>query len=106
MFPSSDNEFGPRDHASFILSIAGVSTSCKGSRMQIFLFLFMIALALTLWGRGRYLKIYGQETEFSLKSGITGKEMAEKILQSRGIDGVEVVPGRTVLEDFYCPEKR
>lgn len=76
------------------------------SRMQIFLFVFMVALALTMWGRARYLKIYGQETKFSLKSGISGKEIAEKIVKSRGIPDVKVVQGRGVLEDFYCPEKK
>ncbi len=74
--------------------------------MQIFLFIFMIALALTMWGRARYLKVYGQETQYSLKSGLSGKELAEKILRSRGIENVEVVKSRGLLDDFYAPEKR
>ncbi|MEM9018018.1 MAG: zinc metallopeptidase [Verrucomicrobiota bacterium] len=74
--------------------------------MQIFLFIFMIALALTMWGRARYLKIYGQETEQSLASGITGADLARQILQERGIEGVEVVMSRHLIDDFYSPETR
>lgn len=74
--------------------------------MQIFLFIFMIALALTMWGRNRYRKIYGQEVENVLPSRITGAQLAEKMLQSRGIEGVSVVRGRGLLEDFYSPETK
>lgn len=74
--------------------------------MQIFLFLFAIALAITLWGRGRYVKIYGQETGNRLPSNLSGSELAQKILQSRGIEGVSVTRSRGLLDDFYSPEKK
>lgn len=74
--------------------------------MQLFLLPFIIALALTMWGRNRFRKIYGQEVEFSLPSKITGAELANRILQNRGITDVSVVKGRGVLEDFYAPEKK
>lgn len=74
--------------------------------MQIFLFIFAIALAITMWGRARYQKIYGQETGNTLSSGITGAELARRIVSRRGIEGVEVKKGRGLLPDFYSPEKR
>jgi len=74
--------------------------------MLVFLLVFMVALALTMWGRGRFLKVYGQETQNSLASGISGAELAERIVRARGIENVTVVRNRSVLEDFYLPEKR
>mgnify|MGYP003639418790 CR=1 FL=1 len=73
--------------------------------MQVFLFIFMIALAITMWGRARYLKIYGQEVGFSLPSQITGSELAERILKSRGVENVSVTKSRGLIDDFYSPEK-
>ncbi len=74
--------------------------------MYIFVFIFMIALGITFWGRGRYVKIYGQETENRLPSNLSGSELAEKILKSRGIEGVTVARSRSVLDDFYSPERK
>ncbi|MEM7601984.1 MAG: zinc metallopeptidase [Verrucomicrobiota bacterium] len=74
--------------------------------MYIFVFIFMIALGITFWGRGRYVKIYGQETENRLPSKLSGSELAEKIVKSRGIEGVTVARSRSVLDDFYSPEKK
>lgn len=74
--------------------------------MQLFLLIFMIALALTMWGRSRFLKVYGQETKYTIASKITGAELAEKILRHCGIEGVSVIRGRGILEDFYYPDKR
>lgn len=74
--------------------------------MYIFVFIFMIALGITFWGRGRYVKIYGEETENRLLANLSGSELAEKILNSRGIEGVTVAKSRSLLEDFYSPEKK
>jgi len=74
--------------------------------MQIFLLVFMVALALTMWGRSRYLKIYGQETRNALASGLSGAELARRILEHRGLDEVGVVESRQLLGDFYWPDKR
>jgi Zn-dependent membrane protease YugP len=74
--------------------------------MQIFLIVFAIALALTMWGRSRFLKVYGQESENIISSGITGAELAERILAHRGIGGVEIVTGRGIVEDYYYPEQK
>lgn len=74
--------------------------------MQLFFLLFLVAVLLTMWGRGRYLKVYGQETGNLLASGVTGAELAERILRHRGIEKVAIVKGHGPLPDFYDPEKR
>lgn len=74
--------------------------------MQIFLFVFAIALALSMWGGSRFRKIYAQETEQTLGSGLTGAEMVERILAARGIEGVGVGKSRGLLPDFYEPSRR
>jgi len=74
--------------------------------MQVFLLVFMVALALSMWGRSRFVKIYGQETGNSLASRLSGAELARRILEHRGIDGVDVVESGGLLGDFYDPEKR
>ena len=74
--------------------------------MQIFLIVFIIALTLTMWGRSRFLKIYGQEINNTISSGITGAELAERILRHRGVEGVSIVRGRGIFDDFYFPENQ
>ena len=74
--------------------------------MQVFILVFMIALALTMWGRSRYLKIYGQESANLISSRITGAELVEKILHHRGIEGVSLLPSHGIFADFYNPEIR
>lgn len=66
----------------------------------------MIALAVTMWGQSRFRKIYGQELENTLSSGVTGSELAERILKKRGVENVTVVKGRGLLDDFYSPERK
>lgn len=74
--------------------------------MQVFLFLFMIALALTMWGRSRFVKIYGQETENFLPSRLSGGELADRMLRQRGVEGVTVARSRGVIPNFYSPEQK
>ena len=74
--------------------------------MQLFLLLFLIALTGTMWGRGRYLKIYARESANLISSRVTGAGMAEAILKHRGIAGIAIVRGHGLLPDFYEPESR
>ena len=71
-----------------------------------FLGVFALTLALTLWGRGRYRRIYDQELKNVVSLGVTGSEVAERILRENGIEDVAVVRGRGLLADFYDPEKK
>ena len=72
----------------------------------VFLAIFAVTLALTMWGRARYRKIYGEELRHVVKLGITGSEVAERILRENGIYDVKVVRGRGLLADFYNPDKK
>ena len=72
--------------------------------MQLVFLLFLIAVTGTMWGRTRFLKIYGQEKENLIASRVTGAELAEAILKRRGIPGVAIVKDKGLLPDFYEPE--
>lgn len=74
--------------------------------MQLFLLLFLIAFTGTIWGRSRFLKIYGQESSHHLSAGLTGAEFAEAILKRGGLGGIAIAKGRGVLPDAYDPEHR
>jgi uncharacterized protein len=74
--------------------------------MQFFFLIFLVALTVTIWGRSRFQKIYLQEIGNFLSSGVTGAELAERILEQRGISGVEIVKGWGILEDYYDPRRR
>lgn len=45
-----------------------------------------------------------RELEFSL--GLTGAQFAERILDVKGVEGVEIVESRALLTDFYEPASR
>ncbi len=72
--------------------------------MQLpFLLLFLVTLALTMWARGKYRKAYDEELRNLSRSGLTGAELARRILAERGIEVVEIVRGRGLFADFYDP---
>ena len=74
--------------------------------MQLVFLLFLIAIVGTMWGRTRFLKIYGQESSNLISSGITGAELAEAILRKRGVEGISIAKGEGLLPDFYDPGTR
>jgi Zn-dependent membrane protease YugP len=74
--------------------------------MQLVFLLFLIAIVGTMWGRTRFLKIYGQESTNLISSRITGAELAEAILRKRGVEGISIAKGQGLLPDFYDPGTR
>jgi Zn-dependent membrane protease YugP len=74
--------------------------------MQAVFLLFLIALLGTMWGRTRFLKIYGQERENLISARVTGAELAEAILRKSGVAGVAVAKSCGPMPDFYDPETR
>ena len=74
--------------------------------MQIFLLLFLVTLGLTMWTRGKYRKAYDEELKNVARSGLTGAQLARRILESRGIEVVEIVRGRGLLADSYDPGRK
>ncbi|NNE92106.1 MAG: hypothetical protein HKN23_10700 [Verrucomicrobiales bacterium] len=71
-----------------------------------FLGIFALTLALTMWGRSRYRKVYDEELKNIVKLGITGSEVAERMLRENGMGDVKVVRGHGLLPDFYNPDKK
>lgn len=74
--------------------------------MQLVFLLFLIAIVGTMWGRMRFLKIYGEESTNLISSRLTGAELAEAILRKRGIESVSIAKGYGLLPDFYDPDRR
>lgn len=72
----------------------------------IFIIAFAITFGITLWGRKKFRRIYEEELGNTIGSNITGAELAEKLLESKGITDIEIVKGRGILSDFYDPAKR
>ena len=71
--------------------------------MQIFLLLFAVTLALTLWSRQKFRNAYDEELKNVVASGITGAKLARRILDARGIEGVEIRKSHGLFADFYDP---
>lgn len=74
--------------------------------MKFIILLFLIALIGMLWGRGRFLKIYGQESKNITASRITGSQLVVAILQKKGISGYTLQKSSGLLPDFYEPSTR
>ncbi len=69
--------------------------------------LALAVLALTLiisFGAMAYLKsVYARCSKVPVASGLTGAQTAARILQSAGINDVEIVEGESFLGDHYDP---
>lgn len=72
-----------------------------------FVFLaFALVFAVSLWGRRRFQDAYSAEQEGRTAVGITGKELIEKILETRNIGVVEIVKGHGLFIDSYDPVRK
>jgi uncharacterized protein len=74
--------------------------------MPILIILFAVTLGITMWGRKKFRRVYEEEQANTISSGITGEELARKIIESKGISGVKIIKGRGILSDFYNPATR
>ncbi|MCB1233693.1 MAG: zinc metallopeptidase [Verrucomicrobiae bacterium] len=74
--------------------------------MPLFVLLFAVTFALTLWGRRKYQTVYDEELKNLAASGITGAELARRILDVSEIGGVEIVKGHGLFSDFYDPLRK
>jgi len=60
-------------------------------------------MLIPLWAQFKVKRTYERYKKVRTKSGLTGKEVAEIIMQANGITGVEVVKGEVELSDHYDP---
>jgi Zn-dependent membrane protease YugP len=68
-----------------------------------FLILFIGTMGLSLWAASRVKSVYRRYSEGVVRSGYTGAQAAERILQSAGIRDVDIVEHDEMLGDHYDP---
>ena len=70
--------------------------------LGLLLVLFLVGMIAQWTVKGRVNKY----SKIRLTSGLSGKEVAEKILNFQGLSGIKVVQSRGVLSDHYNPKKK
>src|SRR6202048_4288605 len=66
-------------------------------------FLFFGTLAISLWASWRVKAAYAKYSEVPASSGMTGAEVAARIMAASGIYDVEIVESNELLGDHYDP---
>ncbi|MGX7068395.1 zinc metallopeptidase [Gemella bergeri] len=66
---------------------------------------FLLIMLIPLWAQYKVTSTYNRYKKVRTKSGLTGKDVAEIIMQANGITDVEVVRGEAELSDHYDPTK-
>ena len=67
------------------------------------LFLFVGTFALSLWATWRVKAAYAKYSEVPASSGMTGAEVAARIMAASGIYDVQIVESNEMLGDHYDP---
>lgn len=65
--------------------------------------LFIGTMALSLWAAWRVKAVYARYNQGTVRSGVTGAEVAAEILRRNRIHDVEIVEGEGMLGDHYDP---
>ena len=68
--------------------------------------LMIPGIIVAIWAQARVNSAYNTYSRMPVMSGITGREMAARILSSHGIQGVQIDVSSGVLTDSYHPLKR
>ena len=68
--------------------------------------LLIPAMLFALWAQNRVRSNYGRYSRVPARSGLTGREVAQRILARRGLGEVEVRATRGQLDDHYDPRNR
>lgn len=74
--------------------------------MTLLLPLFALVLGLTMYGRAKFRKIYDEELKNHAPPELTGRELAQRILNHAGLRDVEIALGRGPTPDFYDPARK
>ncbi len=72
----------------------------------LFLLLSLAGLVLTLWAQAKVRGNYSKWSKVPARSGLTGAEVARRILDQNGLYNVAVEPVRGMLTDHYDPVSR
>ncbi len=70
-----------------------------------YLIYFALIMLIPLWAQWKVKSAYSRYKQVRTLSGLTGKEVAEAILQANGITDVRVVRGEVELSDHYNPKE-
>lgn len=65
-----------------------------------------IGLVLSLWANARVKGAFARYSRVRTRSGLTGAEIAQRILRDHGVQGVRVEPVAGTLADHYDPTRR
>lgn len=71
-----------------------------------FIFLILVPLLVGLWAQMKVKSTYGKYVQVASRQRITGREAAEAVMRSAGIDDVEIVQCHGTLTDHYDPNKK
>lgn len=64
------------------------------------------AILLAMWAQYRVKSAYAQAGQFAARSGLSGAETAQRILNAYGISNVGIEPVKTFLGDHYDPKHK
>jgi hypothetical protein len=64
------------------------------------------AILLAMWAQFRVKSAYAQASQYGPRSGLTGAETAQRILNAYGISNVGIEPVKTFLGDHYDPKHK
>jgi uncharacterized protein len=65
--------------------------------------LFIATMALSLWAAARVKAVYRRYSQWPVRSGLTGAQVAAEVLRRQGTDDVEIAEGEGMLGDHYDP---
>lgn len=68
--------------------------------------LFVVPLLIGLWAQMKVSSAFNHWKEVGASSGLTGAEVAQRILMTSGIRDVEVLPIEDMLGDHYDPSRK
>ncbi len=68
--------------------------------------LIIPAIILSVWAQSKVKSAYNKFSQIRSGAGLTGKQVARRILDNHGLQDVEVVESRGVLSDHYDPMKK
>jgi Zn-dependent membrane protease YugP len=72
----------------------------------IYLIFTLPALLLGLWAQGKVKSAFAKYSRIRSGSGVTGREIARRMLTNNGVMDVEVEQTRGMLSDHYDPAKK
>lgn len=74
--------------------------------MLLWIILIGVPVLLGFWAQMRVMSAYRKNVEIPSRGGITGREAAAAVMQSAGINDVEIVEVEGMLSDHYDPSHK